>query len=690
MPAPSGDRVIGRLLDGRYDVRSRIARGGMATVYQALDTRLDRTVAVKVMHQHLADDADFAARFVREARAAARLNHAGVVGVFDQGEDDGLVYLAMEYVPGRTLRDVVSDEAPLPPLRTVRLVEHVLDALAAAHAAKIVHRDVKPENVLLTPGGAVKVADFGLARAISTDSTATATGGLLIGTVSYLAPELVLGETADARSDVYAVGIVLYELLTGRKPHQGETPIQVAYKHVNDDVPPPSAAAGDLDWHVPDFVDALVARATVRDPALRPTDAGVLLRQLRRVRSALEHGVHDDPELADDLRPRPGRTQDDDHEDTLPDPLLTPAPADAPVPAPPADGHEHTLVVGALAGEQAAAQASPPTHEPATVAATVADAAAPGGPASPWAERGAPAPPNRRRRRGLWWLVVVLLLALLAGLGGWWYGVGRFTETPRLISLTESAARDRAAEAGLEVEIGDTVYSEEVPAGSVVATDPEPGERILGDGTVTLTLSQGKERYPVPDLAGLTVDEAEARLADDGLTLGDQEQRWSERYDEGQVVATVKSVGTMLKPDTAVDVVVSRGPRPIDIDDFTGQPLSEAKDALSALGFEVRVVGREFSDDVPQGSVLSQDPSGGTGVRGDRIELVASKGPELVEVPDLTGQDAADAVEQLEALGFTASTQPSDFYIGLDRVARQSESPGAMLPRGTEIVLYLV
>ncbi len=291
MTPPSGDPLIGRLLDGRYLVQSRVARGGMATVYRALDTRLDRTVAVKIMHPHLAADTDFAARFVREARAAARLNNPGVVGVFDQGEDDGLVYLAMEYVPGRTLRDVVSDEAPLPPLRAVRLMERVVDALAAAHTAKIVHRDVKPENVLIGPDSVVKVADFGLARAITTDSTATATGGLLIGTVSYLAPELVLGDNADARSDVYAAGIVLSELLTGQKPHQGETPIQVAYRHVNTDVPPPSSHEHELDWQIPDFVDALVARATTRDPALRPADAGVLLRQLRRVRSALEQGV---------------------------------------------------------------------------------------------------------------------------------------------------------------------------------------------------------------------------------------------------------------------------------------------------------------------------------------------------------------------------------------------------------------
>ena len=669
MSSPSGDPVIGRLLDGRYLVESRVARGGMATVYRALDTRLDRPVAVKIMHAHLAADSGFAARFVREARAAARLNHIGVVGVFDQGDDDGLVYLAMEYVPGRTLRDVISDEAPLPPLRAVRLLERVVDALAAAHAAQIVHRDVKPENVLIGPGDVVKVADFGLARAITAESTTTATGGLLIGTVSYLAPELVLGENADARSDVYAAGIVCYELLTGQKPHRGETPIQMAYRHVNDDVPPPSDREHELDWHIPDFVDALVARATTRDPALRPTDAGVLLRQLRRVRSALEQGVTDDPDLADDLRPQPGN-----REDTVPDAVLEPAPAGVPSPTPPADDHEHTLVVG-------------------MVADGAPDADGPDGPAGPPSSgsrsvRGAPAAPPRRRRRGLWWLVLVLLLALLAGLGGWWYGVGRFTDTPQLLQMSEAEARKEAADAGLEVSIGGTAYSERVPAGSVVATDPEPGERIVRDGTVSLTLSKGKERYAVPDLAGVPLDQAEQDLAATELALGEQETSWSGRVDEGSVIRTTLPVGRMVKPGTAVGVVVSRGPRPIPVDDMTGEPFATAREALRDAGFEVAVVGREFSDTVDRGSVLSQDPRRGTGFRGDRVELVVSKGPELVEVPGLTGLSSAAATAQLEALGL--EVDEVKFFSDSDTVVRQSPGSGELVAPGTTVILYLV
>src|SRR5688572_1226903 len=334
--------MVGRLLDGRYRILARVARGGMASVYEATDTRLDRTVAVKVMHPGLGDDQEFAQRFVREARAAARLNHPHVVGVYDQGDDtsDGTdtIFLVMEYVPGHTLRDVLRKEAPMPPARALALLEPVVSALAAAHRAGLVHRDVKPENVLIADeahGGTVKVADFGLAKAVSADTQHTATGGVLIGTVSYLAPELVIDGRSDARADVYAVGVVLYELLTGRKPHEGESPIQVAYRHVHEDVPAPSAVQPGL----PAYVDALVARATSRDRTQRPADAGVLLHQIHRVSQALREGVTDDPELTADLAPVAPYVEDEVDHDTTPEPFdpvemanlsarLQPAPGD--------------------------------------------------------------------------------------------------------------------------------------------------------------------------------------------------------------------------------------------------------------------------------------------------------------------------------------------------------------------------
>lgn len=297
------DPLVGRLVDGRYQILDRIAHGGMARVYRATDTRLDRLVALKVMHARLIGDGNFAAKFEAEARAAAGLSHPNVISVFDQGNDDGQPYIVMELVRGRTLRSLISQRAPLDPLEALSLLEPVLMALGAAHRAGMIHRDVKPENVLLSEQGQVKVSDFGLARAV-TAQTSAGTTEQLMGTLSYLSPELVTGRRADARSDVYSAGIVLFELLTGQKPHTGDTPIQVAYAHVHRDVPPPStvlAAGSTTGAAIPDYLDALVTRATARDADSRPHDAQVLLTQLRQVASALQDGVGTDPELTQDL-----------------------------------------------------------------------------------------------------------------------------------------------------------------------------------------------------------------------------------------------------------------------------------------------------------------------------------------------------------------------------------------------------
>ena len=290
----------------------------------------------------------------------------------------------------------------------------------------------------------------------------------------------------------------------------------------------------------------------------------------------------------------------------------------------------------------------------------------------------------------MWWLILVLIMALLAGFGGWWYGVGRFTETPRLLEMTEGQARDEAAAAGLGVVIVETAFSERVPAGSVLATEPEPGERILDDGTIDVTLSRGKERYPVPELAGTALDVAADSLGEGGLALGDQRHQWSERFDEGVVIETVQRVGRMLRPDAQVDVVVSKGPRPIEIDDFTGEPAVDARRALRAAGFTVEVTDREFDESVLKGSIVAQDPSGGTGVRGDTVSLVVSRGPVLVEVPDLFRTSVDEAVAQLEAVGLVADPVQADVFLGFDLVAQQSVAAGETVPRGTTVVLTYI
>ncbi|MGZ5417734.1 MAG: Stk1 family PASTA domain-containing Ser/Thr kinase [Nocardioides sp.] len=663
------DPLIGRVLDGRYRVGPRVARGGMATVYEAVDLRLDRVCAVKVMHSGLGDDHDFAARFVREARSAARLSHPNVVSVFDQGDDNGTLFLAMEYIPGHTLRDLIRKEAPMAPAKAMTLIEPVLSALAAAHAAGLIHRDVKPENVLLADDGRVKVADFGLARAISAETQHTATGGVLIGTVSYLAPELVVDGRADARSDVYAVGVLIYEMLTGRKPHEGESPIQVAYKHVHEDVPAPS----DTIPGIPAYVDALVARATARDPQLRPTDARVLLHQVRRVHGALDHGILDDPELTSDLTPTvtvPALDDIDYVNEDAPTILsgAQVAHGGRVEPGYESDASDTSIIP---AGRPSAAQRPP---------ARPAPTGGPGGPARPR---------QRRSRRGPILLLVVLLLAVAAGVGGWWYGSGRYTTTPGVINMAAAEARETIEAEGLGYEEAEPAYSESVDAGDVISTDPGGGERILDDGTVTVVLSLGPERYEVPVLRGMAEDKAIEALEDANLELGDVVRRFNERIDEGVVLSSDPGQGKQLRPGSTVDLVVSKGPRPIKIPDFTGKDADRAEAKLTDLGLEVRRT-EENSDQVDEGDVITQSPNAGELYRGDVVTLTVSKGPVLVEVPNLTAVGVAEATARLESLGFRVRTEEGNTYLGLGYVSGADPDFGSMAPKGSLITLFLV
>ena len=669
--AASGDPMTGRLLDGRYRIGPRIARGGMATVFEATDIRLDRTVAVKVMHPGMGDDDEFAARFVREARAAARLSHPNVVAVYDQGQENGTVYLAMELVRGHTLRDVIRKESPMAPARALALVEPMLSALAAAHRAGVVHRDIKPENVLIATdpsSGAslVKVADFGLAKAVSADTQHTATGGVLIGTVSYLAPELVVDGRADARADVYAAGVVLYELLTGAKPHEGESPIQVAYKHVHEDVPPPSRLAPGI----PAYVDALVARATARDRGLRPADASVLLHQVRRVAHALADGVHDDPELTADLAPvllHPDTGElvaVEEGSDTAADPFdgVEMAALRAPSAAP---GREHTTTL-----ERTPAPPAPPVRP---------------GSGSPQPRR------PRRSRRGPLLLALALLIAATAGLGAWWFGWARYTSTPGVLGLGRAAAVQKIEAAGLDAELGHRAYSETVPAGRVVDTDPDAGSRILDGGTVTVILSLGKERYDVPKTRGLTEDQAQDAITGTHLSFGETIGRWSATVPEVTILGSNPKAGTTLRPGAAVDLFVSRGPRPIHVRDWTGKEADRAEKALTAQGLEVDRSTEEFSDTVAEGRVISQTPTNGTLFRGDTVRLVVSKGPELVEVPGgLVASGEEDARQKLEALGFVVDVEHDPGYIGLGYVFHVDPGSGSKVPKGSTITLYLI
>lgn len=687
-----GDPLVGRVLDGRYRIERRIARGGMASVYEALDLRLERVVAVKVMHTGLGDDGDFAARFVREARAAAKLSHPHVVAVYDQGQDDGILFLAMEYVPGRTLRDVIQESAPLGASRALALVEPVLSALAAAHRAGLVHRDVKPENVLVSDDGSstVKVADFGLAKAVSATSNHTATG-VVIGTVSYLAPELVVQGRADARADVYAVGVMLYELLTGHKPHDGETQIQVAYKHVHEDVPAPSASVPGL----PAYVDALVARATARDRDQRPADASVLLHQVRRVAQALRDGVTEDEELESDLRPAvlpaplPLEVQAEDQGLAT---LTAPEAASAPAPE-----ETTTLLTGAVAVSDRTQQIQVPADlRPAPAAAV----AAPAEPGDPGGFQRLPAPTSAfdaeeqdrsgsRGRRGPLTLLLALLLVVALGVGAWWFGFARYTTTPSVLGLSQAEAVAALEEAGLEAEVGDGTHHEEIPVDDVVSTDPGPGDRVLPGDVVVLSLSLGPERYDVPKLAGSSADEARDALEETKLEFGRVVEKWSETVPEGQVISSNPRAGTSLRPGTAVNVVVSKGRRPIEVTDFTGKQASRAQATFTKAGLTVKTE-EVFDDDVAKGVVVSQTPTSGTLYKGDTVELVVSKGPELVEMPRVIAQGQDAAKERLEALGFKVEVERSSQYIGLGFVLRTDPGAGEKVPKGSTVTIYLI
>jgi eukaryotic-like serine/threonine-protein kinase len=604
----------GRLVDDRYRIEATLARGGMATVYRAVDIRLDRSVALKVMHPELAADDDFVARFIGEARSAARLSHPAVVAVYDQGEDAGTVYLAMEYVEGRTLRQVLRERGRLSPGHGLDVIEPILAALQAAHDAGIVHRDVKPENVLVGDDGRVKVADFGLARALTDASTATR--GLLLGTVNYISPEQALGEPATRRSDVYSAGVMLYELLTGRPPHTGPTDFVVVRRHIDEDVPPPSR----VEPAVPAHVDALVRRATEREPLSRFADAGEFLAAVRLGHEELDAG-------AAGLEPRESAGVSVAEALTS---IIDPAAA------------EPAWRTGAV--PRGAAQAAVPAQR------------------SPVRPDG---PTQRRRPRRQWrgpiLFVSVLLLAAGLAIGAWWYGAGRYTTTPSLIDLTVDEARVAADAEGLTVVEAGTRFSEVVDESRVVATEPRPGERVVHDGAIEIFTSKGPERYVVPELVGKTRADAEDALAAAVIPVGTIDEQFHDDVAEGVVISQSVPAGEELRRDMAVSMAVSKGRQPIEIEDFTGRPFAEAEEALTEAGFDV-VADETVDPSVPDGTVISQDPANGTGFRGDEIRLQVSSGTALkIPVPDVVGMDVAAARILLGALGFDVEVRGAGF-----------------------------
>jgi serine/threonine protein kinase len=669
------DGLVGRILDGRYRIDARIARGGMATVYEATDQRLDRTVAVKVMHAEFAEDDEFIRRFRSEARSAARLSHDNVVAVFDTGDDGGVLFLVMEYVPGLTLRDAIRKEAPMSPAKALALIEPVLEALSAAHRAGILHRDIKPENVLLAADGRIKVADFGLAKAINSETNHTAAGGALMGTVSYLSPEIVVNKKADARADVYAVGVLIFEMLTGQKPHQADNPIQVAYKHVNEDIPLPSTVIPTI----PSYVDALVARATAREVDLRPADAGVLLHQVRRVRNALEQGLASEHDLEDDLSPSHHKTQSLDLDPSDLDGSQVNGNSDMIT----QDPRDEVFDFQGKSPKQPVDSPPPATSPPAPKKPTKQPAAVP-----PSGRSTAPSS-QPAKRRGPLLLIFVLALAGLIGYSGWYLGMGRYQSTPSVLDLTQKAATKKLQDSGLKLSVVKKDYDEEVPAGRVLSTDPGPNEKILKKGTVKAVVSLGPERHPVPDITRKPLDEAQSMIEESTLTIGGTQEVFNEGIPKGQIVSVDPAVGTPLKRGDAITLKVSKGKKPIRIPDFTNRSWERAQKRLTKLGFKPKS-SEDYNDTVPKGNVVSQSPRSGTGFRGDDITLVVSKGPQMISVPRVIGSGLESATKTLEKAGFKVKVEHSSVYVGLSYVVGQTPDGGAKAPLGSTITLSIV
>jgi len=642
--------MVGRLLDGRYQIRSRIARGGMATVYLATDLRLERKVAVKVMHGHLADDAAFRERFIREARSAARLAHPNVVAVFDQGEDGESAYLVMEYLPGITLRELLQEHKVLTTEQTLDVMQAVLSGLAAAHRSGIVHRDLKPENVMLADDGRIKIGDFGLARAVSAN---TATGAALLGTIAYLSPELVTRGVADARSDIYAIGILMYEMLTGEQPYKGDQPVQIAYQHANSTVPPPS----DKNPRVPAELDELVQWATARNPEDRPADASVLLEQLRDAHASLMTAL-------------PG-TGSDTGARTAIFPASGPFPTGDTTIFPRAT----TGATVVLPGTQLARgrQATGPQVSANTASLAIKT--------------------RRRRSRGWIWLAIVLVLALAGAGVGLWFGVGPGSraEVPGgLEGMSPALAENALVQAGFIVGETRRENSASVPADQVMGTDPAGGSSVARGSTIDLIVSDGPRMIALPKVIGEQETVANAALSD--FALADPIQQFSQELERGIVIDILDADGTSLEgtrelaEGSEITLLVAAGPLP----DLARSPVESATAALERLGILVDPQHIEQHDDlIPKDTVigLKSRDDGPVNV-GDTVKLIVSLGPELFAMPDVIGLTIAEAIDVLEGQGFSvADTGFPPPFREIYVVTETSPKAGEMIAKSTPVVL---
>jgi serine/threonine-protein kinase len=632
MSAEQNDRLVGTLLDDRYEILSRIARGGMAKVYLARDIRLEREVAIKIMHDHLTDDDDYATKFVREARHTAKLAHPNIMAVFDQGHVDGTLYLVMEYLPGMTLRELLNDYGTLTVEQALDISSAVLQGLGVAHREGILHRDVKPENVILVNDGRIKIGDFGLARPVN---NATDTGKSLLGTVAYIAPELLTRTQADNRSDLYSVGIMLYEMLTGKQPFVGETPMQIAVQHAQQPMP----FASDLNPTVSRGIDDVIQWSTQKNPNDRPRDARAMLDALRVAVTR-----PDDDTVAPTRVIEPARTSVEDNLETQ--------------------------------------RALP----------TIPDA--PTTPFTSFDER--PARMTRPNKR-LVLIIAALLVALVVGGTGWWYlaGPGSVTTSVDVTGLSAEQATSALTAAGyVVVDPNDSAYDATIPVDSVVTTNPAVTVGLPKGTEVHLVLSLGPKPIAFPDYVGATTADFTSQLSKLGIDVVDTLRAFSTDVPSGEILGVTNesghavTIGDTVYAGDKVTLTESVGTMPV----VKGLSVDDATTALEAAKLTVDTTTIEkFSTTIAAGLVIGLD-GGKTIHPGDTVKLIVSKGPEMVTIPDLSGKSIGDGRSALEALGFTVNVitdiPQKHWSQSWTTVLRTDPAAGTTAPKGTTIDLY--
>jgi serine/threonine-protein kinase len=625
--------LSGELIDSRYQLIQQVANGGMASIYEAIDTRLDRKVAVKIMHPHLAQDEAFVNRFIREAKAAAALNHPNIVAVQDQGwNQSGIpaVFLVMEFIEGSTLREYLNERGRFEFNDAVNYLTPILSALAAAHAIGIVHRDIKPENILISKEGRIKLADFGLARGEIIGSTMTAESSVILGSVSYLSPEQVQRGVCDARSDVYALAIVAFEMLTGEKPFLGETPIQIAYMHVNEDIPSLRSKRKDL----PQALDELISRAANRDPDLRPRNAGEFLAQLLRIAAEIDpkkNQMRLDLDLpVDPIREKPRSKPKRE--------ILTQAITEL---------KESTQEVRRSADKKQRA--------------------------------------SRRVRRNR---KVALLLAITLGIGGWYtlVGPGSRIVVPSTIGGSYDQALSLLTPLGITNVITEKRFDEEVSAGTIIESDPQAGGRIDSGGSVTLIVSKGAERFTIASLVGLTPEAASALITKSPLILGTTKEIFSNKIPKGFVISSDPQAGAQVKRGSAVNLILSKGVELVSLASYVGKSGEQGLNELTEAGFEVES-SYAFDEKILAGAVVSQTPSGNIEVpKSSKVRLIVSKGSQYVYIPNVLSLEESKAVAALKDLDLKVIVKK----LGVKKIKKTTNiSPkvGSKVKRGSVVTI---